>query len=115
MSVYLRGTDSKGEFLEVHYGNDLFLSLLETAHSNGWKPAGTAKNLGWSEYEAEKTGEIPEILEIEWDGSYFPPEYQVITDKDAKAIYEALSRIPEMSVDYADFLELCASGSFTIA
>ena len=78
--------------------------ILTTARANGWKPLGTILD-----YEFQYQLEVSQCEELNfdmhtlidqyvkdkcgrWKGSYLTPEYQIVTDEDARGLRKALQR-----------------------
>ena len=97
--------------------------ILATARANGWKPLGTIldyefqyqlvasqceefdfdKHILLDQFVADKCGR--------WKGGYLTPEYQIVTDEDARGLRKALQRA-SASIELILFLSY---GAFRIA
>jgi len=82
----------------IGQGESLSLSLeewaqaLQLAHLYGWKPAGTLQP------EPEDASSVEPALLDQWDGRYFDPLAQWVTDEDARRLGAALqAALPELA------------------
>jgi len=96
---------------------------LVTARANGWKPSGTILD-----YEFQYQLEVSNCKELNfdrhtiiddyvkdkcgrWKGGYLTPEYQIVTDEDARGLRKALQRASAP----IDLLLFLSYGAFRIA
>lgn len=97
--------------------------MLVMARANGWEPQGTILD-----YECHYQLEVSKYEEIDrdsealidrkvkercarWQGGYLAPEYQIVTDTDARGLRRALHRANAP----LDLLLFLAHGAFRIA
>ncbi len=97
--------------------------ILATARANGWKPLGTILD-----YEFHYQLEVSQVEELDfdghtlinnyvkdkcgrWKGGYLTPEYQIISDEDARGLRKALQRANAP----LDLLLFLSYGAFRIA
>lgn len=97
--------------------------ILVTARANGWKPSGTILD-----YEFQYQLEVSNCKELNfdrhiiiddyvkdkcgrWKGGYLTPEYQIVTDEDARGLRKALQRASAP----IDLLLFLSYGAFRIA
>ena len=97
--------------------------ILATARANGWKPLGTILDYEFqyqliaSEYEEldfDKHILLDQFVRDKcgrWKGGYLTPEYQIVTDEDARGLRIALQRA-SASIELILFL---SHGAFRIA
>jgi len=97
--------------------------ILATARANGWKPLGTILDY---EFQYQLVASEHEELDFDkhilldqfirdkcgrWKGGYLTPEYQIVTDEDARGLRKALQR----AVAPIDLLLFLSHGAFRIA
>lgn len=97
--------------------------ILATARANGWKPLGTILD-----YEFQYQLEVSNCEELNfdrhtliddyvkdkcgrWKGGYLTPEYQIVTDEDARGLRKSLQR----ATAPIDLLLFLSYGAFRIA
>jgi hypothetical protein len=97
--------------------------ILATARANGWNPMGTTLDFEFHcELEASSCGDLDQhkyyaiarmVLDKRraWHGGYHVPEYQVVTDADAKGLRRALEGTDAAS----ELLQFLSLGAFRIA
>ena len=71
-----------------YFGVDIldWRPCVETAQTWGWKPSGTLLPYGPPEAQGDPGSDWT------WDGNYFSNDFQEVTDRDARALGEALLR-----------------------
>lgn len=97
--------------------------ILATARANGWKPSGTILDYEF-QYQliASEHKEIDFDIHLlvdqfvtdkcgRWTGGYLTPQYQIVTDEDAREIKKALERTSTP----LDLLLFLSYGAFRIA
>ena len=115
--------DKDGNTVNLMTTPEKWNRLLTMARANGWKPGGTILDvefqlnleLSWCE-EPDTINLNPLRKQVEerckrWQGGYLSPEYQIVTDEDAKDIRKAME---ETDAD-ADLLLFLSYGAFRIA
>ena len=104
--VFLIGINENGRGRSVSHvtNKNEWQHILATAHANGWKPLGTIMDY---EFQYELLASQCEDLDfdkhllidqyvkdicVRWRGGYLTPEYQIVTDEDARGLRKALQR-----------------------
>ena len=96
--------NARGESINHVTNHREWQLILATARANGWKPLGTILD-----YEFQYQLEVSQFEELNfdmhtlidqyvrdkcgrWKGGYLTPEYQIVTDEDARGLRKALQR-----------------------
>lgn len=115
--------DAHGKTVNCVTNHEKWQHILTTARDNGWKPQGTILDYEFQyQLEVYRYEDLNEeghtVIKRQvrdrcrgWQGGYLTPEYQVITDEDARGLREALHRTNVPS----DLLLFLSYGAFRIA
>jgi hypothetical protein len=115
--------NARGESINHVTNHREWQLILATARANGWKPLGTVLD-----YEFQYQLVVSQFEELDfdkhilldqfirdkcsrWKGGYLTPEYQIVTDEDARGLMKALQRA-SASIELILFL---SHGAFRIA
>jgi len=115
--------NARGESINHVTNHREWQLILATARANGWKPLGTVLD-----YEFQYQLVVSQFEELDfdkhilldqfirdkcgrWKGGYLTPEYQIVTDEDARGLRKALQRA-SASIELILFLSY---GAFRIA
>lgn len=115
--------NAQGESVNHVTNQNEWQHILVTARANGWKPSGTILD-----YEFQYQLEVSQCKELDfdkhflidqyvkdkcgrWKGGYLSPEYQIVTEHDAREIRKALQKASAP----LDLLLFLSYGAFRIA
>ena len=115
--------DAQGDGVNYVTNHEEWQAVLTTARANGWRPQGTILDYEF-QYQLERASyedidqNFHTIIDQQikdkcgrWSGGYLNPEYQVVTDDDARGLRKALQRAGAP----LDLLIFLSHGAFRIA
>jgi hypothetical protein len=115
--------DKDGNTINLMTSPKKWNRLLTMARANGWKPRGTILDVEFQLNLELSYCEEPDTVNLDalrkqvgvkckrWEGGYLTPEYQIVTDDDAKNIRKAM----EGTDADPDLLLFLSQGAFRIA